>query len=283
VPENLQKGNAKTQVVIMSEKPAYEELERRVQELEKSSFEMKQREEVLRARNRFLSMILQSSAQGFWLLDVHGVIIDVNEAYCSASGYSRGEVLGLHISDIDVEELPDETRKRIRRIIANGSELFEAHHRRKDGSVFTLEISMTYLDDDGGRLVCFSRDLTERRRVEKELAHSRDLMRYIIEHANSAVAVHDRDLRYIYVSQRYLEVYNVSERDVIGKHHYEVFPDLPQKWREVHQKALSGEVSSAERDPYLRENGTLAWTRGGNAAPGTGPTALSRELSFIPK
>jgi len=86
-------------------------------------------------------------------------------------------------------------------------------------------------------------------------------MRYIIEHNQSAVAVHDRDMKYIYVSQRYLEEYQVSEKDVIGKHHYDVFPDLPQKWRDVHQKALAGEVSRADDDPYLRADGTVEWTR----------------------
>uniref|UniRef100_UPI00351CB54D PAS domain S-box protein n=1 Tax=Methanomethylovorans sp. TaxID=2758717 RepID=UPI00351CB54D len=74
-------------------------------------------------------------------------------------------------------------------------------------------------------------------------------------------AVHDRDLKYIYVSQRYLNDYKVKESEIIGKHHYEVFPDLPPKWRDVHQKALMGEVSSAEDDPYMREDGSVDWTR----------------------
>jgi PAS domain S-box-containing protein len=97
--------------------------------------------------------------------------------------------------------------------------------------------------------------------AREKLAHSYDLMRYIIEHANSAVAVHDRELRYIYVSQRYLDEYKVKERDVIGKHLYDIFPDLPQKWRDVHQRALAGEVSSVDRDPYYRADGTTEWTR----------------------
>jgi PAS domain S-box-containing protein len=106
-----------------------------------------------------------------------------------------------------------------------------------------------------------ARDITERKRAEQALTHSRDLMRYIIEHNRSAVAVHDRDLKYLFVSQRYLQDYKVKERDVIGKHHYDVFPDLPQKWRAVHQKALAGEISSAEDDPYVRQDGTVDWTR----------------------
>ncbi len=104
-------------------------------------------------------------------------------------------------------------------------------------------------------------DITERKRAEGALVHSRDLLNYIVEHMRSAVAVHDRDLRYIYVSQRYLQDYNVQNKDVIGRHHYEVFPDLPEKWRIVHQKALAGEVISAEDDPYYRSDGSVEWTR----------------------
>ncbi len=96
---------------------------------------------------------------------------------------------------------------------------------------------------------------------EKQLIHSHDLMDYIISHARSAIAVFDRELKYIYVSKRYLTDYKVKEQHVIGKHHYEVFPDLPQKWKEVHQKSLAGEVLSAEEDPYYREDGSVHWTR----------------------
>ncbi|TVR51762.1 MAG: PAS domain S-box protein [Spirochaetaceae bacterium] len=98
-------------------------------------------------------------------------------------------------------------------------------------------------------------------RYKTDLLHSRDLMRYVIEHTRGAVAVHDRDLKYVYVSKQYLDQYNVHERDVIGKHHYEVFPDLPLKFRDAHQRALRGEVSRGEDDAYKRDDGTVAWTR----------------------
>ncbi|HEY3325186.1 MAG TPA: PAS domain S-box protein [Planctomycetota bacterium] len=106
-----------------------------------------------------------------------------------------------------------------------------------------------------------NRDITERKKAEDALAHSHDLMRYIIEHNRSAIAVHDRDMRYIYVSQRYLQDYKVEEKDVIGRHHYELFPDLPQKWKDVHQRVLRGEVLSAEDDAYVRADGSVEWTQ----------------------
>ena len=85
-------------------------------------------------------------------------------------------------------------------------------------------------------------------------------MSYIIKHDTSALAVHDKDFRYLFVSERYLEDYKVKDKDVIGKHHYDVFPDLPQKWRDVHLKALAGITSRAENDRYDREDGSVEWT-----------------------
>ena len=104
-------------------------------------------------------------------------------------------------------------------------------------------------------------DITAQKQAEEALQHSHDLMRYIIEHNRSSVAVHDKNLNYIYVSQRYLQEYNVKDTDIIGRHHYEVFPDLPQKWRDVHQRVLAGEILSAEDDPYYRDDGSMEWTR----------------------
>lgn len=104
-------------------------------------------------------------------------------------------------------------------------------------------------------------DVTVRKETEDKLKHSYDLMRYIIEHANSGVAVHDRDLRYVYVSELYKKQFQKEGEELIGRHHYEVFPDLPEKWKAVHQRALGGETVRADRDPFYREDGSVQWTR----------------------
>ncbi len=131
--------------------------------------ERKQAEELLREREDFLSTILDTTADGFYVMDSEGVITDVNEAYCSFSGYARKEILGVHINDIDAVETPAQTQERIHRIVSNNSELLETCHRRKDGSVFPVEIATTYINKGGGKFVCFARDLTDRKRAEDEL------------------------------------------------------------------------------------------------------------------
>lgn len=121
-----------------------------------------------------------------------------------------------------------------------------------------LRLVVVPMEED---IAILAQDITERKKAKEALSHSHDLMKYIIEHNQSAVAVHDKNLNYVYVSQRYLDDYGVKEKDVIGKHHYDVFPDIPEKWRKVHQKALRGIVSRADEDKFYREDGTLDWTR----------------------
>lgn len=101
----------------------------------------------------------------------------------------------------------------------------------------------------------------DRQAVEKALVHSRDMMRYVIEHLRGAVAVLDRDLRYVYVSQRWLDDYGVKDKEVIGRRHYDLFPDLPQKWRDVHARGLAGEVTSSESEPFEMADGSVTWNR----------------------
>lgn len=96
---------------------------------------------------------------------------------------------------------------------------------------------------------------------EKKLKHSHHLLKYIVEHIGGSVAVHDKDLNYVYVSQRYLDDFNVTNKEILGKHHYEVFPDIPQKWRDVHQSALRGTVHKKDEDVYMRADGTVHYTR----------------------
>lgn len=105
------------------------------------------------------------------------------------------------------------------------------------------------------------RDMTHLKEAEQAMRANEDLMRYIIAHDPNAVAVFDRDLRYIFVSERYLQDYGLGDVDVIGKHHYEVFPEMPHRWREVHQRALAGAIERSDEDFFVRSDGHVEWNR----------------------
>ena len=125
-------------------------------------------------------VILQTAMDGFWLSDMEGRLLDVNEAYCEMSGYTEQELLAMSISDLEVIEAPDDIAGHARAIIAHGQDRFESRHRRKDGSVFDVESSVQYRPE-GGRFAAFQRDISERKKAEKYRDLSREILQILNE------------------------------------------------------------------------------------------------------
>ena len=124
------------------------------------------RTEALREGDEALLNILSTTLDGFWRADSQGRLLDVNPTYCQQSGYAREELIGMHISDLEAAESTADTAKHIRHLVETGSDQFESRHRRKDGSVWNVEVSATYQDTLGGLFWVFLRDITERKRAE---------------------------------------------------------------------------------------------------------------------
>ncbi len=90
---------------------------------------------------------------------------------------------------------------------------------------------------------------------QRQLAQSEARLRLFIEHAPAALAMLDTELRFMVVSRRWLDDYGMLGEDLTGRWHYEAFPEIPQRWREVHQRALRGAVLSADNDSFIRPDG----------------------------
>ena len=112
--------------------------------------------------------IIQASLDGFWITDYFGRILDVNDAICRMLGYAHTELIGMGIRDIDADESWLEVAARTREIIQTGSGRFQARHRRKDGTIIDVEVSVLHVAALGERLFAFVRDITERKRAEAE-------------------------------------------------------------------------------------------------------------------
>lgn len=95
---------------------------------------------------------------GFMLLDVQGNILDVNQVYCEISGYTRAEMIGKNLHEIEVLATPEELSLRQRRIIESGWDRCKTLHRSKDNRILEFDVATNYLDIDGGRFYRFFRE-----------------------------------------------------------------------------------------------------------------------------
>jgi PAS domain S-box-containing protein len=214
------------------------------------------------ARMRYFDLY-EMAPVGYCTISEKGLILEANLTAATLFGEARSLLVKRPLSQfILYEDQGIYHLNRDRLFETREPQSFELRMLKKAGTAFWANLAATVAEPDAGIPVCriVIIDITGRKKFEEALIHSRNLMSYIIGHSRSAIAVHDRDLKYLYVSKRYIDDYNVKEDDVIGKHHYDVFPDLPQKWRDVHQMALAGEISSAKYDPYVRKDGTVDWT-----------------------
>src|SRR3954468_13168284 len=105
-----------------------------------------------------------------------------------------------------------------------------------------------------------AREIAERQRAERALHDSEERLRLFVENVPAAIAMFDREMRYIAASRRWRAEY-LDGRECLGQNHYEVFPECPERWRAAHRKGWEGEIVREDEDVWQRGDGTELWAR----------------------
>jgi PAS domain S-box-containing protein len=104
-------------------------------------------------------------------------------------------------------------------------------------------------------------DITQRKKAEEALREREQNLRRLTDAAPVAIALFDREMRYLAASQRFRSDYGVSNRELVGHSHYQIFPEIPEHWREIHRRCLAGAVERNAGERFERPDGRVQWVR----------------------
>jgi two-component system cell cycle sensor histidine kinase/response regulator CckA len=177
-----------------------------------------------------------------------GRFLDVNRQACVAHGYTRDEYLALHLADIDPRLAHDAWRPVVEEIRRAGSRVFESVHRRKDGSEFPVEVNVALVRLDRDYLLAVVRDITDRKRADRELLESHSLLNAVVEGTTDAVFVKDLEGRYLMINSAGARALGRTVEEVIGKDDRELLPPDTARAAMRHDREVlaSGESQTFE-------------------------------------
>ncbi len=218
-------------------------------------------EEVLRWSEDKNRSFIQSAMDGFFQVDMKGGLLQVNEAFSKMSGYSEYELLKMSINDLEAVETRKDTRNHIQIIISMGSDRFESRHRRKDGTLYDVEISARHLPGQNGSIVGFIRDITERKKIEALLRESEEQFRNIFERSPMGMSIVGADLRFLQVNDSYCEMLGYDEEELCRLTIKDVtLPDRINRDIESIRKLYLGELPIYHTEKqYIKKDGALVW------------------------
>jgi diguanylate cyclase (GGDEF)-like protein/PAS domain S-box-containing protein len=192
-----------------------------------------------------------------------GRLLEANDAFLELLGATRLEAIGQSTTALGVFADPGERAEVIEALRLQGS--VRNRHlriRRQSGQLVMAAFSCNPIEmPEGPCILNTVEDIGERIRAEEVLKLSNARMQRFVRQAPLAVAMFDRSMNYLAVSDRWLENYANSTDELVGRNHYEVLPDLPSSWREVHRRGLAGESLKSDGDLWVQANGDQRWER----------------------
>lgn len=226
-------------------------------------------------------------------------ILAVNPSFARQRGYQQDELIGMSVLVLFPADRVAEAQAIIKTMGKTPHGLFETEHITKDGQCFPVMLDMTAVADEDGqplRRVAYVLDITERQRIELALTEalatqkqgriaalnqmqdanlarvqaeqtlaalreSEERLALFIEHAPAALAMFDCEMHYLAASRRWYEDYALGQRPLIGRYHYDVFPEIGEQIKAIHRRALHGEIIRLDEDRFERLDGTVQWVR----------------------
>lgn len=214
----------------------------------------------------FAEMFLSASL-GIVLVNKVGNIEHLNPYAEKLFGYDTGELTGLKVEKLVKEQL-HQKNTRYREILFKrptariNTECIYHHALHKNGTVFPVQLTVTRYRHNGSEMMAvFVNKVTSQFGEQEQLMMREQSIRLFVERTPSAVAVLDMQMRYMVVSRRWIEDYDLGTENIIGLSHYKVFSNVPQRSKDIYRRCLAGETLRCDEDSFQRADGRTEWVK----------------------
>ncbi len=228
--------------------------------------ERQQAEAALQAKTTELAELYNHAPCGYHSLDRNGTFTRINDTELIMLGYRREVVIGqktfADLLTIDSRQTFQATLPMFQQ--QGWIRDLEFQMIRQDGTILPVSLSATATYDQTGNYLTSQSvvlDISDRVGAEANRRLAEAQLRLFVKHVPAGVAMFDREMRHLVTSDRWLTSYGLAGQDITGRSHYEVFPDLPDRWKVIHQNCLAGAMEVCEEDQFLRADGSLEWVR----------------------
>jgi PAS domain S-box-containing protein len=222
----------------------------------------KKMEEALYNEAKRRLILVEQSSDGIVILNQDGAVHEANRRFAEMLGYSPEEILKLHVWDWEYLYPPEQVREMIRTVDEAGDHI-TTRHRRKDGTIYDVEISTNGVVFSGQKLIfCVCRDISERKRMEKALKESEEKFSLAFWASPAIVAITTSDSgRYIEVNDSYLNATGYSREELIGKTSQEakVWANLEERARLLKTIEEQGKVRNEEFSFRMKSGDIRTW------------------------
>ncbi len=239
-----------------------------VESITRPYLELHQSREALQRSREDLGITLNSIGDAVIATDAQGLVTRMNPVAERLTGWPLADAIGqpltavFHIFSAETGLTAVNPVQQVMEHgqvvgLANGTALLARggqEYRIADSAAPIRDASNTIV----GVVLVFS-DATEKYQTDTALRVANSQLATFFSHAPVAVAMFDVDMRYLFASRRWQQDYAIADRALRGVSHYEVFPEITEVWRAVHQRALAGETVRAEEDRFERSDGTVQW------------------------
>lgn len=220
--------------------------------------------ELLSDRFRIAS---EGARVGIWDFDVTNNVLVWDDTMYQLYGVDKNKFSGVFeawqatVHPDDVEQ----ANKAVEKALSTGEELnLEFRVIQDDGAIRYITGRGVVKKDANGkpvRMTGANWDVTGLKEAELALLESTEQNKVFVDQAPSAIAMFDTEMRYIAASNEWKKDYNLDEQEIIGKSHYEIFPEISDDWKAIHRECLTGKVNKNSEALFEREDGSVQWIK----------------------